>query len=179
MANTVFLNGRVLTMDAGHPEVEAVAVAGDRILVVGSDNEVRAAAGAGAEIVDLRGRTVLPGFIDSHCHLSRYGLGQLGLDCKARGVRSIDDLQRELIKVAETLPAGTWIRARGYDHTGWRSGATRPAGTSTPPRRTTRSTWSGPAATSALLTAWRYGWPASPIRRPIHPLVSSSGATAG
>src|SRR5262249_23503203 len=67
--------------------------------------------------VDLRGRTLLPGFIDSHCHLSRYGLAQLGVDCKARGVKSIDDLQRELAIKAETLPRGAWIRARGYDHT--------------------------------------------------------------
>jgi predicted amidohydrolase YtcJ len=115
-ADTVFLNGRVLTMDPRRPEAEAVAVGGDRILAVGSSGEVRGLAGPAAEVIDLRGRLLLPGFVDSHCHLSRYGLTQLGLDCKARSVTSIADLQRELARVAETIPAGSWIRARGYDH---------------------------------------------------------------
>src|SRR5205823_9504592 len=115
--SVVFVNGRVLTMDSQRPEAEAVAVVGERILAVGRSQEIRALAGPGAEVVDLRGRTLLPGFIDSHCHLSRYGLAKLGVDCKARGVKSIGDLGRELASKAASLPPGAWIRARGYDHT--------------------------------------------------------------
>lgn len=114
-ADTVFLNGRVLTMDPRRPEAEALAVAGDRIVALGTSDEIRPLGGVGAEVVDLRGRALLPGFVDSHCHLSGYGLGQLGLDCKARGVGSIADLQRELAAFRETVPPGGWIRARGYD----------------------------------------------------------------
>ncbi len=116
-ADTLFVNGRVITMDPSRPEAQAVAVAGDRILAVGDTDQVRELAASATEVVDLRGRSLLPGFIDSHCHLAKYGLIQLGVDCKARGVGSIADLQRELATAARTLPPGSWIRARGYDHT--------------------------------------------------------------
>ena len=68
-ADRVIVNGRVLTMDAGAPRAQAVAMAGGTILAVGSTAEMRALAAPGAEIVDAMGGTVLPGFIDSHVHL--------------------------------------------------------------------------------------------------------------
>ncbi|MBV9358863.1 MAG: amidohydrolase family protein, partial [Chloroflexi bacterium] len=116
-ADLLLVNGRVLTMDARRPRAEAIAVAGDRILAVGNTAEMRGLADTRATVVDLRGRTLLPGLIDAHCHLSKYGLLQHGFDCKAQRVTSIADLQQGIAALAGTRPPDTWIRARGYDQT--------------------------------------------------------------
>jgi hypothetical protein len=68
-ADMVILNGRVLTMDPAQPRAEALALAGGRILALGSEAEMRALAAPGARLIDAQGGTVLPGFIDSHVHL--------------------------------------------------------------------------------------------------------------
>ena len=65
---TVFINANVLTLDAIFSEAQALAIAGNKILAVGSESDVIAAAGPGASVVDLNGSTVLPGFIDAHSH---------------------------------------------------------------------------------------------------------------
>src|SRR5260221_11621911 len=67
-ANLILVHGRVHTMDAAHPEATAVAIAGDRLVAVGTDAEVRRLAAPGARILDLGGRAVLPGLIDTHTH---------------------------------------------------------------------------------------------------------------
>ncbi len=69
--DTVFLNGRILTLDASRTPAEAVAVRDGRIGRVGSNAEIRALIGPGTTVVDFGGRTVLPGFIDGHAHPSR------------------------------------------------------------------------------------------------------------
>ncbi|MBD9529417.1 amidohydrolase [Paracoccus sp. PAR01] len=71
-ADLILTNARVLTMDPDHPRAEAVAIAGERILAVGSAAEVAALAGPGTRIIDAGGRTVLPGFFEGHVHV---GLG--------------------------------------------------------------------------------------------------------
>lgn len=68
-AETILTNARVLTMDGTRPRAEAVALAGGRILAVGSRAEVEALAGPGTEVIDCGGRTLLPGFVESHLHL--------------------------------------------------------------------------------------------------------------
>ncbi len=68
LADTVYYNGSVVTMEAAQPVAQAIALAGDRILAVGSDQEVLALSGASAQVIDLRGSTVMPGFIDTHSH---------------------------------------------------------------------------------------------------------------
>jgi predicted amidohydrolase YtcJ len=67
-ATLVMHAGHILTMDASRPEADAIAIAGDTIVAVGSDAEVGAVAAPGAQVIDLAGRTVLPGFNDAHCH---------------------------------------------------------------------------------------------------------------
>ena len=67
-ADVIFHNGTVFTMDTEYPQAQAVAIQGDRIVAVGSDNEVLNMSGPGTALVDLEGRTLLPGFIDSHAH---------------------------------------------------------------------------------------------------------------
>jgi hypothetical protein len=66
---TVFVGGTILTVDRGFGEAAALAIRGNRIIAVGSETDVRAAAGAGAKVVDLAGKVMLPGFIDPHTHV--------------------------------------------------------------------------------------------------------------
>jgi predicted amidohydrolase YtcJ len=114
-ADLIFLGGRVHTVDARDTVAQAVAVAGGRIAAVGADADVRALAGPKTEVVELRGRSLLPGFIDAHCHLVSLGMSRSSIDCKAVGMQSIEALQKAVRELALTQPAGTWIRGRGYD----------------------------------------------------------------
>jgi predicted amidohydrolase YtcJ len=79
-ADRVFLNGRVFTADPAQPEAKAVAVAGDRVVAVGSDDAVREHLGRATELVDLGGRMLTPGFIDAHLHPGTSGLDKLRVD---------------------------------------------------------------------------------------------------
>ena len=83
----VFTGGTVLTVDREFSEAEAIAIRGKLILGVGTNAEVRSAAGADAQIVDLAGKTLLPGFIDPHTHFrsQRLGAPRLG---QLQGLRS-------------------------------------------------------------------------------------------
>src|SRR5262245_11835080 len=87
----LLLNGNVHTMEADTPRATALAVerGSGRILAVGDDTTIRSLAGPLTETVDLRGRTVLPGFIDAHTHL--LGYAQARLDVDLRGTTSEDE----------------------------------------------------------------------------------------
>ena len=118
---TVYANGSILTMAGDSASyVEAVAVRDGRILVAGTRAEVDAAAGASATVVDLQGRTMLPGFIDAHSHLFNYadGLAQANLNPPPVGtVASIPDVVAALQALARARPAGdtSWLVGAGYD----------------------------------------------------------------
>ncbi|MEW6546178.1 MAG: amidohydrolase [Bacillota bacterium] len=113
-ADLVLLGGRVSTLDAERPQASAVACRAGRILAVGSDQEVTPLAGPGSRVIFLGGRRVTPGFIDSHMHLSWFGLGLGYIDLV--GVRSLEVLQ-DLVRSRAAGEAGeTWILGRGWDH---------------------------------------------------------------
>ena len=116
-AELIFTGGKVHTVNARNDIVEAVAVGGGRILAVGSTADIRALVGQGTREVPLRGGSLLPGFIDAHCHLTGLGMGMVSIDCKALGMQSIEALQKAVHERAATQPPGTWIRGRGYDQT--------------------------------------------------------------
>jgi predicted amidohydrolase YtcJ len=99
---TVYFNGRIVTMWAGHPEAEAVAIRGGRFLAVGATADVRRAAGAGARQIDLRGRTVLPGLEDSHTHPITAALAEQ--DRLVPVMNSIADIQAYIRKLATDMP---------------------------------------------------------------------------
>ncbi|SDC64501.1 Amidohydrolase family protein [Ruegeria marina] len=69
VADSIIVRGMVLTQDPQRPRAEAIALAGARILSVGTEDEVRALAGPETEVIDAGGCTVLPGFVESHLHL--------------------------------------------------------------------------------------------------------------
>ena len=92
-ADLIFTGGRVHTVNATNDVVSALAVGGGRVLAAGPDADVRALAGPGARVVELRGRSLLPGFVDAHCHLPSIGMAVTSIDCKAKGMQSIRALQ--------------------------------------------------------------------------------------
>jgi len=111
----VFVGGRVHTVNSTNDIAEAVAVSGGRISAVGSNAEVRAGAGPGARVIELNGRSLLPGFHDAHGHFTGVGSSMTAIDCKAPGMQSIRALQEAVRERAASQPPGTWIRGRGYD----------------------------------------------------------------
>jgi predicted amidohydrolase YtcJ len=114
-ATLVLHNARVITMDPRRPHAEALAVEGERIVAVGSDGEIRGQARSpDAEVIDCRGRALLPGFIDAHCHVLAYAASLLSVDCSPEAVSSIADIQAAIRRQAQVTPAGRWIRAVGY-----------------------------------------------------------------
>jgi len=120
-ADLVLYNGNICTMDAAVPRAQAVAIAGNRVLAVGSDAEMRALLAPKGEVVDLRGRTVVPGFTDCHLHFMSYGLSMKRIDLAE--VPTLEEaLARVAARAAET-PAGHWLRGRGWDHSLWEGGA--------------------------------------------------------
>jgi predicted amidohydrolase YtcJ len=111
----VLYRGQVITMNPAQPSAEALAVAGDRILAVGSSSEVRALARRGTRQVNLGGRTVVPGFIDAHSHPAYAGRRHLRyIDCD---LRSIPAIQAALRADAARKPAGAWVLGFKYDDT--------------------------------------------------------------
>ena len=114
-ADLIFTRGTVHTVDAQNSIAEAVAVTGDRISAVGSNADVSATAGPNTTRIDLHGRSLTPGFIDAHHHFVGVGSATAAINCKAPGMQSIAALQEAVRKEAASLPAGTWIRGRGYD----------------------------------------------------------------
>jgi len=116
-----FVGGRVFT--ASEPAwVQAVGVAGKRIVAVDSRERVLADL-PDADVVDLGGRTLLPGFIDAHNHFLATGESLAMLDVRYPGVRSGEELVAAIARVARTTPPGLWITAYGFDHARYPDGA--------------------------------------------------------
>lgn len=108
------VNGNVLTLDAAHSHADAVLIRGGRIVWVGERRELSPTLLAAAKVIDCGGQTVIPGFIDAHCHVLAYAASLTDVDCSPGAVSSVDDILREIGRRAEVTPWGEWIRAAGY-----------------------------------------------------------------
>jgi predicted amidohydrolase YtcJ len=113
----VFLNGQVVTMNPKASDATAFAVLGDRFCAVGFDDEIRKWADNQTEIVDLAGKTVVPGFIESHSHPSSYATNLLQVDCRPESHKCIADVADAIGHIADESEAGQWVRGWGYDDT--------------------------------------------------------------
>ncbi|MFD2274331.1 amidohydrolase family protein [Undibacterium arcticum] len=108
----IYTNGRFTTLDKGNPTAEAVAVSNGRFLAVGSDQEVRALADTNTRVVDLKGRRIIPGLIDSHIHVIRGGLNY-NLELRWDGVRSLSEAMTMLRRQVAVTPPPQWVRVVG------------------------------------------------------------------
>src|SRR4051794_12868194 len=118
----VFLNGRVVPVAGPLRSAEAVAVRGERIVAVGSEAEARAAVGPAATVVDVAGRTVVPGFIDAHNHFLSTAESFSAIDARGPSVHSVADLMALVDAAAERTEPGRWVRGFGMDFTRFEDG---------------------------------------------------------
>ncbi|HSW38694.1 MAG TPA: amidohydrolase [Acidobacteriota bacterium] len=115
MCTLILFNADVITMDPGCPRAELVAVDREIITAVGGNELLGSLKEPGTRVIDCRGSTLIPGFVDAHCHLRAYAEALVSPRLSPRdGIRSIADIGRAIAKACDTMPAGTWIRAKGY-----------------------------------------------------------------
>ncbi|KQL49675.1 amidohydrolase [Brevibacillus choshinensis] len=114
-ADLVFLNGQVITINKQNEVAEAVAVKENRIVAVGSNQQVNKWIGDSTQVIDLRGRSLLPGFIDSHTHLEYTSTWNNGVDFKEKSITSVHDALQALRQEAQKTPEGKCVRGFGYN----------------------------------------------------------------
>jgi predicted amidohydrolase YtcJ len=113
-STTILINGKFATLDREQPSASAVAIRDGRFLAVGDVEHVMRHRDAGSQVIDLNGRTVIPGLNDSHLHLIRGGLNY-NLELRWDGVPSLADALRMLKEQAARTPHPQWVRVVG----GW------------------------------------------------------------
>ena len=116
-ADSVFINGIVYTVDESNPKAEAVAVKDGLILAVGTTAEIQEYIGENTEVIDLEGKTMTPGFIESHAHLMGIGYNKLELDLMY--VKTYDELVEKVAEAVAKAKPGDWITGRGWHQDKW------------------------------------------------------------
>lgn len=114
-ADMVLVGGKVVTVDARDSIVEAVAVRDGRIMATGSTSDIMSLAGEHTEVVDLGGKTVLPGLIDTHTHPSGAAARLYEINCRSPPVTSIKEILAMVAERAAELGPGRWIRGANYN----------------------------------------------------------------
>jgi len=117
MGAVIFVNGNVITLDPSKPKAEAIAIRDGKIIGVGTNKKMISVTGKNAKVIDLKGRTILPGFADSHIHLIAYGLMLSSTILDIRETRSIDEIKEIVRNRARKKPRGSWITGHGWDTT--------------------------------------------------------------
>lgn len=115
-AALAIVNARVWTGDPTNPRAQALRIEGDRIVRVGTNEEVRGSANA-TQILDAAGRLIVPGFIDTHVHFIDGGAGLAGV--QLRDAKTREEFVARIAAFAKTQPPGTWITGGDWDHTLW------------------------------------------------------------
>ena len=117
VADLVVTNARIYTVDDTRPIVEALAVRDGRVLFAGSKRGAMTLAGAATRVLDLGGRTVIPGMTDAHAHL--LGLGTALRTVDLTGTKSYAEVIARVVARSKAVPKGTWIVGRGWDQNHW------------------------------------------------------------
>lgn len=116
-ADSVFINGTIYTVDSRNPKIEAVAVKDGLIQAVGTTEEINAFVGKDTEVIDLAGKTMTPGLIESHAHLMGIGYNKLELDLMY--VKTYDELVEKVAEAVAKSKPGDWIVGRGWHQDKW------------------------------------------------------------
>ena len=116
-ADLVLTGGHLITLDAAHTDATALAARDGRIVAIGGDAAIREWIGDDTEVVELDGKTAIPGFVEGHAHF--VGLGQALLEVDLTGFESWEAMVAHLAEVAADRPAGSWIVGRGWHQEKW------------------------------------------------------------
>ena len=116
-ADLVLKGGHVVTVDKDNPEAQAVAIVGDRILSVGSDESMTPLIGEDTTVMQMDGRLVIPGFIEGHAHFVRMGESKMMLDLSKAD--SWDEIAKQVEDAVAVTPPGEWIVGRGWHQEKW------------------------------------------------------------
>lgn len=110
-ADLVLRGGKIITVDEEESKTEAVAVKYGKIVAVGSNDDVKAFISSITKVIELKGRAVIPGFMDSHSHMADEGAGRMRFVdlSQEAGVKSIKDIQEKLTERAKKTPKNAWI----------------------------------------------------------------------
>ncbi len=114
-ADLILQNATIITCERSLPRAEALAVKDDRIMLVGREDEVDQVKGQKTRIIDCQGMTLVPGFIDAHCHIFSFIRRFFNLDLTPQSVRSIEDIKEAIRRKIKFTSPGTWIRGEGYN----------------------------------------------------------------
>ena len=117
VADLVLRNGNIVTVDEAAPEAQALAVLDGRILALGSDSEIDAYVGSGTQVIDLEGRTAIPGFIEGHAHFT--GVGNANLQLNLTDVANWDEIIAMVEEAVAEAQPGELIRGRGWHQEKW------------------------------------------------------------
>ena len=116
-ADLIVTNARVYTVDDSHPFVEAFAVRGGRVEFVGDARGALTLKGPQTQVLDVGGRTVIPGIIDAHGHVAE--LGQTLAIVDLTGASSYDEIIARVVAKAKTVAPGVWVTGHGWDQNRW------------------------------------------------------------
>ena len=116
-ADLIVTNARIYTVDDSRPVVEALAVRGGRVAFVGNARGALSLKGPQTRMLDLGGRTVIPGMVDAHGHVS--GLGTALAIVDLTGASSYDEIIARVAAKAKTVAPGVWVTGRGWDQNRW------------------------------------------------------------
>jgi predicted amidohydrolase YtcJ len=116
-ADLIVANARIYTVDENRPIVDAMAIRDGRIVATGPQRGVMTLRGPNTQVLDLHGRTVIPGMIDAHVHLLNLGNSLRNVDLV--GTTSYDEVVARVAARAKDTPPGTWIVGRGWDQNDW------------------------------------------------------------
>ena len=116
-ADLIVTNARIYTVDDSRPVVSAMAVRGGRVAFVGDQRGAMVLRGANTRVIDLDGRTVIPGMADAHGHVANLGSALANVDLV--GSTSVEDVVARVTAKAQGRPAGQWIIGRGWDQNRW------------------------------------------------------------
>jgi predicted amidohydrolase YtcJ len=118
-ADTVFVGGTIYTVEDAQPVVEAVAVKGNKIVAAGTRTEIEAWKDAETKVIDLNGKTLMPGFIEGHGHIMGLGYNELNLDLLS--VTSYNEVIAKVEEAVAKAKPGQWILGRGWHQDKWDS----------------------------------------------------------
>jgi predicted amidohydrolase YtcJ len=116
-ADLVLKNGKIVTVDDAKPTVEAIAIAGDTIAAIGSNQQIERYVNGSTKVIDLKSALAVPGLIDAHVHFT--GVGQAAMNLKLGSAKEWDDIVRMVAEAARKAKPGEWIVGRGWHQEKW------------------------------------------------------------